>query len=60
MLNHQRELTLLRLTAAPTATSSAYCLTLQILWRQASVVAAPMEHVRLGLIPPEALQEARL
>ena len=34
MLNHQRELTLPRLTAAPTATSSAYLLTLQFLWRQ--------------------------
>ena len=35
MLNHQRELTLPRLTAAPTATSSAYLLTLPFLWRQA-------------------------
>ena len=34
MLNHQRELTLPRLTAAPTATSCAYVLTLQFLWRQ--------------------------
>ena len=32
MLNRQRELTLPRPTAAPTATSSAYILTLQLLW----------------------------
>ena len=38
MLNHQRELTLSRLTAAHTATSSAYLLTLQFLWRQAILV----------------------
>ena len=38
MLNRQRELTLPRLTAAPTATSSAYVLTLQFLWRQAFCV----------------------
>ena len=36
MLNRQRELTLPRLTAAPTATSSAYLLTLRFLWRQAN------------------------
>ena len=35
MLNRQRELALPRLTAAPTATSSAYFVTLQFLWRQA-------------------------
>ena len=35
VLNRQRELALPRLTAAPTATSSAYILTLQFLWRQA-------------------------
>ena len=33
MLSHQRELTLPRLTVAPTANSSV-CLTLQFLWRQ--------------------------
>ena len=37
MLKHQRELTLPRLTAAPTATNfqaPRICLTLQFLWRQ--------------------------
>ena len=35
MLNRQREVALPRPTAAPTATSSAYLLTLQFLWGQA-------------------------
>ena len=34
MLNHRRRLTLRRLTAAPTATSSAYVLTLPFLWHR--------------------------
>ena len=35
MLNRQRELTLPRLTAAPTATQLRVCLTLHFRWRQA-------------------------
>ena len=42
MLNHQRELTLPRPTAAPTATSSAYFLTLQFLRRQARGAGAAL------------------
>ena len=38
MLNHQRELTLPRPTAAPTATSSVCFLTRQFLWRQADAL----------------------
>ena len=38
--NHQRRLTLWRRTAAPTATSCAYVLTLQFLWQAAASATA--------------------
>ena len=52
MLNRHRELTLPRLTAAPTVTSCAWCLTPQFLWRQAfGVLGLVLRNLRLLLVP---------
>ena len=51
MLKHQRELTLPRLTATPTATSSAYLLTLQFLWRQGQIATDESQRVQDAGLP---------
>ena len=51
MLNRRRELTLPRPTAAPTATSSVYLLTLQFLWRQAQIVTDDSQRVQDAGLP---------
>ena len=49
MLNRHRELTLPRLTAAPTATSFAYLLTLQFMWRPSLIPSLCTHFTRAGI-----------
>ena len=58
MLKHQRELTLPRPTAAPTATSSAYFVTRQFLWRQAAAIAAAEVRGRYVLLAQKTEEAA--